>query len=146
MKTAASRIVFALLAGVALMAWTDGLAQTNPPRLEVSAYVYSSPDFTSPNFALPGAQGGQREFRVAVTVTNRGTGEIYFQNIKGAFGPPRGGAMTQTVTGNKTNMTVRPGEGQVYTFETDGYTRDLLADSGGGPLLFQLIFFDEQTN
>src|SRR5438552_9322226 len=145
MKAAAPRIVFALVAGAALMAWADGLAQTNQPRLEVSAYAYSSPDFTSPNFALPGAQGGQRAFRVVVTVTNRGTAEVFFEKVQGTVGPPRGGTLTETTTGNKTNMTVRPGEGHLYTFRTDGYTRDLLADSGGDPLLFQLVLFDDHT-
>src|SRR5260370_11204700 len=140
MKATVHQTVCTLLAALSLVLPANSHAQTNPPKLEISACACRGPDPGHGPLSI-GA-----EYRITLFVTNTGASEIFFQEVQGAFGAARGGVLTQRTTGRKETMTLKPGQGQVYFFPTDSYTSELLANSGSASLLFQATFLDEHSN
>src|SRR6266404_1977129 len=130
MKATLRQTVPTVLCGLFLLSFGNSHAQTNPPKLEISACACRGPDPGHGPLSI-GA-----EYRIILFVTNTGASEISFQEVQGAFGAARGGVMTQRSTGRKDTMTLKPGQGREYPFATDSYTSELLANSAGASLLF----------
>src|SRR5437867_10097992 len=116
MRIVGCRTFVIALHSVCLLYGANSGAQSNSPALKVSAYACRAPDITSP------ASRGVPEFRVTVLVTNNGAGDVFFQNVEGAFGPATGGALRSTITGPKESMTLKAGAGKLFNFHTDGWT------------------------
>ena len=93
-----------------------------------------------------GGAGSSTMYRVEVRLKNASATPITFDVAEGAFLTGAGkGLRAKTSQTDDSAVKLEVGEEQIFEFDTDGYTTDLLRDANGGPLFFELtLFFKEE--
>ena len=97
--------------------------------------------------------GGGAAYHVELSVQNSGTSRFTFDYIQAGFVPANGktlGIAIETVEGEESDqtrkpVTLQPGETRTYELTSNGYTGELLANSGGKPLVLTLEFIRDKA-